>query len=73
MPLIAGGLEGWRLGRPSVGPFHVEEVGPYRLLQVCDERGHAALSGPGGAVFCASLEEAEALCRAANAGELERV
>lgn len=66
-------LDGWRLNRINCGPpFHVELVGPYRLPQVEDARGTCALTGPNGAVFCARIEQAEELCRAANAGELER-
>lgn len=81
MPLIAEGLEGWRLNRINSGPpFHVETIkyGPQythsreSLPQVCDERGVVALSGPGGAVFCATREQAEQLCELANAGTLER-
>lgn len=45
-------------------------VGPYKLAQVCDERGVVAVSGPGGAVFCATHELAEKLCELANAGLL---
>lgn len=74
MSLIHDGIEGWRLNRINAGPpFHVEIVGPYRLAQVCDERGTVALSGPDGAVFCATREQADRLCELANAGTLDRV
>lgn len=74
MSLINGDLNGWRINRINIGPpYHVELVGPYQLPQVEDERGVVALSGPDGAVFCDSVEQAEELCRRANAGELEVV
>lgn len=67
-------VEGWRLNRINSGPpFHVEIVGPYKLPQVCDARGTVALSGPGGAVFCATREQADQLCELANAGMIGRV
>lgn len=73
MPLIAG--EGrWRLNCINAGsPYRVELVGPYRLPQVADKAGGCALSGPDGAVFCQTAEQAEHLCALANAGKLERV
>ncbi len=67
------------MNRINVGPpYHVERIqyGPqYRSIrqsppQVCDHLGTVAVSGPGGAVFCASDEQAQALCEAANAGQL---
>lgn len=71
--MISTALEGWRLNRINCGaPYHVEMVGPYQLPQVDDGRGVCALSGPDGAVFCTSVEQAAELCRRANAGELER-
>lgn len=74
MALIADGIEGWRLNRINSGPpFHVEIVGPYKLAQVCDERGVVALSGPAGAVFCATREQADRLCELANAEMLDRI
>lgn len=64
----------WMLNRINRGaPFHVATVGPYKLPQVTDASGTVAVSGPNGAVFCASHEQAESLCAAANAGELELV
>lgn len=73
MSLRSHETTGWRLNRINCGaPFHVDtslKLGP----QVCDERGVVALSGPNGAVFCASQEQADELCRMANAGELETV
>jgi hypothetical protein len=73
MTLIADGTEGWRLNRINSGPpFHVEIVGPYNLAQVCDECGVVALSGPGGAAFCSTREQADRLCELANAGMLDR-
>lgn len=74
MSLINPTIEGWRLNRINCGPpFHVESVGPWKLPQVEDARGTCALSGPNGAVFCSSVEQAEELCRMANAGALESV
>lgn len=74
MSLISPGLEGWRLNRINCGPpYHVEIVGPYRLAQVCDERGTVALGGPNGAVFCATREQADQLCELANTGMLEHL
>lgn len=74
MPLIAATNEGWKLNRFSCGPpYKVETVGPYKLHQVCDARGTVAVGGPGGAVFCASEEQANELCAAANAGQLLQV
>lgn len=81
MPLIAEGLEDWRLNRINAGPpFHVETIkygtqythARESLPQVCDERGVVALSGPNGSVFCATREQAERLCELANAGMLDR-
>lgn len=81
MPLNAEGLEGWRLNGINAGPpFHVETIkyGPQythvreSLPQVCDARGVVALSGPNGAVFCVTREQADQLCELANAGMLER-
>lgn len=72
MALISTSCEGWSLNRINRGaPFHVEEVGPWRLPQVCDKSGAVALSGPQGAVFCGSIDQAELLCSMANSGELE--
>lgn len=71
MGLVYGGLDGWRIGRNRNPPYHVELVGPYRLPQVEDVAGYAALSGPHGAVFCASVEQAETLCEMANKGNLQ--
>jgi hypothetical protein len=51
----------------------VEVFGPYSMIAVCDERGTNALSGPDGAVLCASMEQAKELCAMANSGELECV
>lgn len=74
MSLINPSLAGWRLNRINCGPpFHVESVGPCALPQVCDARGTVALSGPNGAVFCSTVEQADELCRMANAGELPPV
>ena len=82
MPLIADGIEGWRLNRVNAGaPFHVETIkyGPQYVhvressLQVCDARGTVALSGPGGAVFCDTREQADRLCKLANDGMLDRI
>lgn len=71
MALITAEIEGWRLNRINIGPpYVVDTVGPYKLAQVCDERGVVAVSGPGGAVFCATHELAEKLCELANAGLL---
>ncbi|WP_202842105.1 hypothetical protein [Luteimonas saliphila] len=71
MPLVADGTDGWALNRINRGPpYHVEEVGPYKLLQVEDAGGTCALSGPDGAVFCADVDQANALCEQANAGTL---
>jgi len=73
MALVSQNLDGWRLNRINCGkPFHVEMVGPYKFPQVCDERGCAAVSGPSGAVFCRTKEQADILCEMANSGELER-
>ncbi|XTQ92573.1 hypothetical protein ACQR5W_11680 [Xanthomonas sacchari] len=72
MPLINQELQGWKTNRLTSGPYHVEIVGPYKLPQVCGPGGVVGLSGPDGAVFQATVEQAEVLCRAANAGELER-
>jgi hypothetical protein len=74
MALIHDGLTGWKLNRINCGaPYSVDIVGPYKLPQVCDARGTVAVSGPGGAVFCHTLEQAEELCRMANDGDLEVV
>lgn len=73
MSLIAPDLSGWRLNRINLGPpYVVELVGPYTLPQVCDEHGTVALRGPTGAVFCSTVEQAQALCDMANAGELDK-
>jgi hypothetical protein len=77
-------MTGWKLNRINCGPpYRVEcikygpEYGSVSVResppQVVDARGTVALSGPGGAVFCWTLEQAEDLCRQANHGELERV
>lgn len=74
MSLIAPVNSQWKLNRINAGPpYMVDIVGPYRIPQVCDMRGTVAVVGPGGAVFCASHEEAKAVCDAANAGELEKI
>jgi hypothetical protein len=74
MPLINGELRNWKINRLNVGPpFRVEVFGPYSMIAVCDERGTNALSGPDGAVLCASMEQAKELCAMANSGELECV
>ena len=82
MSRIAQVAEGWRLNRINAGPpFHVETIkyGPqYTHMresppQVCDAREVVCLSGPGGAVFCATREQAEQLCDLANAGMLDRI
>lgn len=72
MPLIDPELHGWKTNRLTSGPYHVELVGQWMLPQVCGPGGVVGLSGPDGAVFQASEEQAIELCRAANAGELER-
>jgi hypothetical protein len=81
MPLISDSAEGWRLNRINAGPpYRVETIkyGPqYTHMtesppQVCDARGTVAMSGPGGAVFCLTHTQAEALCALANAGQLEQ-
>lgn len=73
MPLIDPSLTGWSIDRINCGPpYRVELVGPYELPQVCDERGVVALTGPDGAVFCASIEQAESLCAQANDGLLAK-
>lgn len=73
MSLIAPVNSQWKLNQIGAGPpYMVDIVGPYRLPQVCDMRGTVAVVGPNGAVFCASHEEAKAVCDAANAGELEQ-
>jgi len=72
MALISTNSDGWSVNRINRGPpFHVEQVGPWKLPQVCDKSGTVALSGPDGAVFCGSVEQAEILCSMANSGELE--
>lgn len=61
----------WKLNHINCGPpFRVELVGPYKLPQVCDARGVVAVSGPNGAVFLSSIEDANKLCELANNGEL---
>lgn len=81
MALANGAMDGWRINLINCGaPFRVETIkyGPQygdvreSSPQVCDERGVVALSGPDGAVFCSSHEQASALCELANAGKLER-
>lgn len=73
MALTNGFLEGWRINRIGFPPYRVELVGPYELPQVTGANGVVALSGPHGAVFQASIEQAEELCKLANAGQLEKV
>lgn len=73
MALINESLQGWKINRISVAPYHVEVIGPYKLPQVTGRNGVVGLCGPGGAVFQHSIEQAEELCKLANAGELERV
>ena len=71
MSLVSNGVQGWTLnGIQGGGPYSVHLVGPWKLPQVQDPLGTVAVSGPEGAVFCASLDEAETLCKLANAGEL---
>ena len=81
MALIDASTEGWRLNRINAGPpYHVEAIqyGPHYAKirqsppQVVDARGTVAITREG-AVFCATWEQAESLCAAANAGELERI
>ena len=62
----------WRLNQINIGPpYRVALVGPYNLPQVQDGRGTVAVSHDG-AVFCASVADAQAVCDAANAGELRK-
>lgn len=69
-----GSTDGWKLNRINAGPpYRVEVFGPYSIPQVCDECGTVALSGPNGSIASPSIEHAEALCRMANAGELESI
>lgn len=71
MPLTHASIFGWALNRiHRRGEYHVELTGPYQMPQVVDSAGTVALSGPGGAVFCATVAQAEELCRMANAGAL---
>lgn len=71
MALISRSLDEWRVGLHHSGPpYHVEIVGPWKLPQVCDRHGVAALSGPEGAVFCGTLKQAEYLCELANDGKI---
>lgn len=71
MSLISPSID-WRFNRLTAGPYHVEIVGPYKLPQVCGPGGVVGLSGPNGAVFQASVTQAEQLCAMANAGELSQ-
>ncbi len=73
MALINGFPKGWRINRIGVPPYRVELVGPYELPQVTGANGVVGLSGPDGAVFQSSIEQAEKLCKLANAGQLEKV
>ena len=74
MALVSDSIEGWRINLINIGPpYVIDIVGNMELPQVCDERLVVALSGPGGAVFCASMQQAQLLCDMANAGKLERV
>lgn len=73
MPLRSAATEGWKVNRINIGPpYAVRLVGPWRLPQVVDRGGTVALSGPGGAVFCASEDQANTLLAKLAAGELER-
>lgn len=73
MNLISASIGGWTIKATAAPtPFHVELIGPDRQPQVVDSRGIAALSGPGGAIFCASIEQANQLCQLANEGQLRR-
>lgn len=82
MPLVDPSLEGWKVNRINLGPpYKVDFIertygalkGKKLFPHVADEIGTVALSGPGGAVWCATVEQAQALCDAANAGKLEKV
>ena len=63
----------WKLNRISHGPYHVEIVGPWNLPQVTGADGKVGLSGPNGAVFQATVEQANELAKLANEGKLSRV
>lgn len=73
MGLISNARSGWKLNRINCGkPYHVELVGPYKLPQVEDRLGTAALSN-NGAVFCRSETQAKRLCALANGDRLQKV
>lgn len=73
MPLITDGIEGWKTNLISYPPYRVELMGPYKYPQVVGANGTVGLSGPGGAICQASIEQAEQLCELANAGLLPKV
>ena len=70
MSLISATMEGWKPNDIGLLPYHVELIGPYRLPQVTGSNGVASLSGPDGAVFQATVAQAEELCALANKGAL---